>query len=226
MARLDGSDQFIMGSNSSGKAAPPHLRRIPPFLLDTTEVTVAQYKSILPNWTPPTSILTVPSPAGFPASGVCFDEAVSVAEAMGKRLPDEAEFEYAATAGGSRESASGGAANAAAGFGPAGAWEEDRVDLDPKHPLFGLCSNVAEWTASWLDSYPGTPDNTEPAAGRRVVRGGDLTVMDGRPDPAADAFDPRHRVGLIRQTWKPGIGFRWRRSPKPRLEPEAFPAVR
>jgi serine/threonine protein kinase len=225
MARLDGSDQFIMGSSSSGKVAPPHVRRIPAFLLDPTEVTVAQYKSVLPTWKPPKSILPVLPPKNFPATGVCFDEAVSVAEALGKRLPDEAEFEYAATAGGSRESPGAVALQAAAGVGPVEA-TLDRVDLDPRHPIWGLCSNAAEWTASWFDSYPGAPGNSEPAAARRVVRGGDLTVMDGKPDPAADAFAPRGRIGVIRQTWKRGLGFRCARSPKPRLEPEDFPTVR
>ncbi len=226
MARLQGSEQFNMGSTASDRGTPLHVRRVPPFLLDTTEVTVAQYKTILPTWKPPKSILPVPQPGDFPATCVSFDEAVSVAEAMGKRLPDEAEYEYAATAGGSRESPSLESTNAAAALGPAGAWTADCVELDRKHPIYGLCSNVAEWTATWFDNYPGSPANTESAASRRIVRGGDLSVIDGNEDLTPDAFDPRRRIGLIRQTWKPGLGFRCARSPKPRLEAEDFPAAR
>jgi formylglycine-generating enzyme required for sulfatase activity len=120
--------------------------------------------------------------ASLPAERVTWTEAVQYCQAIGGRLPTEAEWEYAARAGttGSR-------------YGPAAkiAWFKDnRTDEAETHTIakmganaWGLhdtLGNVAEWVADWYDPvYYGTggrQDPGGPASGRlRVRRGGDFT---------------------------------------------------
>jgi formylglycine-generating enzyme required for sulfatase activity len=224
MALVPGRDDFVIGSPALPGIAPPHHRRVPSFLLDTTEVTIGMCKTKLPDWKPLGENMTILPPADFAVFGVSHDQALALAELLGKRLPDETEYEYAATSGGTRDFPWGTAATAPPwSIGPVGAVAEDRVDLDPSHPIFGLCSNVAEWTCSWHTLYPGHAERAAAQAKqRRVVRGGDSTVLDGTPDFDPVRCSPRNRLGVIRQTWKPGLGLRCARSVKPRLEPDDF----
>src|SRR5262249_26877244 len=100
MALFKGGD-FTMGIAELGLTSHfwPHSRRVDAFFLDTTEVSVGAYRRVFkknpfpnhPGFNPPlTDAVT----------NVTFDEAVWYAENVGKRLPDEAEYEFAATAAG------------------------------------------------------------------------------------------------------------------------------
>ena len=94
MALVAANDDYPMGSDQL-QGVPLHRRRVPAFYLDLTEVTAHKFFSKRPkpaDWEYPDS---------FPITGVSWDEAVAYAEAFGKRLMDETEYEIAATRGGS-----------------------------------------------------------------------------------------------------------------------------
>src|SRR5262249_8853693 len=116
-------------------------------------------------------------------------------------------------------------------FGAAGTPAFDHTNTKP--PVYGLFSNVAEWTLSWHTLAPGNPAPAEQFyspemqarfAGARIVRGGPFAVLGGKSDIGIRAGDfqwnPRHRHSISRDLHHPGLGFRCARSAQPRfLEP-------
>jgi formylglycine-generating enzyme required for sulfatase activity len=215
--------EFTMGSKDFGLGiAPPHLRKVEAFYLDKTEVTVAAYRSVrkaIPE------LLRAHSPKDEDAvSFVTFDAAVRCAEQMGKRLPDEAEYEFAATnAGKSRFPWEGDFdVRTPWTFGPVGSQVYDR--LSANSAVCGLYSNVAEWTNSWNAPYPSVERHHQwllMFRNQRVVRGGPYSVVEGKPRPLKrDEWQFRnasYRHGIDRDKAYPGLGFRCARSFKPRF---------
>ncbi len=199
--------------------------RIPAFYLDTTEVLTRDYHAWLlgegAGRQPPKQ------PPDHPAGWVDWDRAVAYAEWLGKRLPDEAEYEYAATACGKARFPWGGARGPLkAGtwaFGRAGQPEQDRLALPGEPAVYGLYSNVAEWTSSWSGQHP-ERDLTFVPAQHRVVRGGPMSVVRGKVQLPDDVQGPRERFSLPITTEEPGLGFRCARSTRPRLEAKDFVA--
>jgi formylglycine-generating enzyme required for sulfatase activity len=223
MCLVPGADRFAMGSNDN-LATPLHVRRIPAFYLDPHEMTLKTYRKTISDFNFPESHVTPPD--DHAVAFVSWDEAVACAEAQGKRLPDEAEYEFAATAGGGSRFPWGDSPEAIRGwsFGPAGKGPRP-VSFPGQPPLFGLYDNVAEWTSSWLGPYPGQKGSRRLDPSERVVRGGPLSVVRRTPDPKQGRWDPRDRLGLQAPLRFPGLGFRCARSAKPRLRPEDFVAV-
>jgi formylglycine-generating enzyme len=130
----------------------------------------------------------------FPVVQVAYEDAVACAKWAGKRLPTEAEWEFAARGG-----VSGGAFTWGAELKPGGRWEaniwegnfpnrntaEDGfAGLAPVgsfHPnqfgLYDMTGNVWEWCADWYadDFYKNSPRENPLGAGNgteRVIRGG------------------------------------------------------
>ena len=113
--------------------------------------------------------------AKLPAENITWDNARSYCQAVGMRLPTEAEWEYAARAGskGSRYSdldgiawysANGGSTTHDVAGKQANAWG-----------LYDMLGNVWEWVADWYDQYPtgSATDPPGPGSGRfRSLRGG------------------------------------------------------
>src|SRR5206468_3757283 len=132
----------------------PHRRRVPAFYLDPTEVTVRDYCRVTQGFRYPEG---APMPPDHPVTFVSWLDAVSYAEEVGKRLPDEAEYDLAATAGGRRRFPWGDTSPPAGGWevGPVGTPAYDRLRLDGQPAVLGLFSNAAEWTGSWFAPYPG-----------------------------------------------------------------------
>src|SRR5262249_2093226 len=151
-------------------------------------------------------------------------------ERIGKRLPDEAEYEFAATGGGKLKYPWGDEFRLAGEwtFGPVRQPDFDRTRTQPK--VYGLYSNVAEWTTFWMYPYPSahplplaanpSPDMHALVREARVVRGGAYSVVEGSPGGEELSWGPRFRHGITRKEAHPGLGFRCARSARPRfLEP-------
>jgi formylglycine-generating enzyme required for sulfatase activity len=227
MAWIEGSGDFAMGLAGSMDTTPHH-RRVPSFFIDPTECSVADYRALNGGKAPLTPAWR-PVPDDHAVTHY-YDAAQYRAERAGKRLPTEAEYEYAATGGGrwrfpwGDEPPSGGEQQE---IGPVGTPAWDRLDVTP--PVFGLVSNVAEWTSTWYARYPkyrpGELRETFTPRDHRVVRGGDAAVIAGDGAVTAERRDPRGRQHAQLFSVRPGLGFRCVRSVKPRWEPEDFEAV-
>ena len=225
MVRLAGSESFVVGTNEI-MDAPAHRRRVPAFWIDRQEVAVAEYAA--------NGAINIPAemmskPATHAVAYISCDEAVAWAEACGKRLPTEAEFEFAATTGGLQTFPWGDDLPVLErwSIGTVGIGDYDRTAGNP--PLLGLYSNVGEWTSTWMQYYPslkslGIQTPYEPRD-HRVVRGVPPSVIDG--DKLGDDWKlgPRQRVMCARSSRNGGIGFRCARSARPHLTRDDFERI-
>ena len=195
-----------------------------PFYMDTHEFTVAEYREFVGKGQLPKHIRESDT-ADTEAIWLRYDRAIAVAEKVGKRLPTEAEYEYAATHGGTSEFPWGAwnkkveaKGSAIKKWGDVGSPSFDRLDVSP--PVYGLSSNVAEWTTSWVVKGPkhegSLIDEYTSPRHYRIARGGDLTVVHGDPTVTRKNRDSKIRSVLPRVETYRGLGFRCVRSKKPR----------
>jgi hypothetical protein len=214
MARFPGGKHFILGCDELAEAQPPHVQSVAAFFLDVHEVTIGEYRAARGSL--PLNLRESPGD-DFAVTDVNYDEALRCAEVMGKRLPTEAEYEWAATMGGMRKFPWGDDKERIEGwpFLVVGQPDFDRTPTEP--PVYGLYSNVAEWTTTWHLHYPTTLPIAFPEDYRstRTVRGGPYSVVMGKPDQKECLWGPRYRHGVsIDRAW-PGLGFRCARSAEP-----------
>lgn len=175
---------FNMGSSDGEKDEQPvHKVCLKGFWMGRYEVTQTQYQQMMGN-----------NPSKFrwpsnPVEQVSLGDAKGFAEEMSHstgtkvRLPSEAEWEYACSAGGTHETYCG-----SGGKPDRLAWHYGNSGKQP-HPvgqlaannwgLYDMSGNVEEWTQDcWNGSYNGAPDDGSAwksgDCGRRVVRGGSL----------------------------------------------------
>jgi formylglycine-generating enzyme required for sulfatase activity len=230
MARISATARFRMGAEHLRGLAPPHTRRVPAFYIDPTEFTIGQRKQAIGSF--PIRELCLPEDLADDHAAVCltWGEVVDLAERVGKRLPSEGEWEVVATLGGRRKFSWGeGPLPASWEYGPVGQDGADRVDMDAERPVYGMFSNVAEWTGSTYTLYPATNAMglPLPIGGRndKVVRGGPDSVMNRMPVQKEWKEGPCDRKSMVPAAVKPGLGFRCVRSAKPRLTAADFEAV-
>jgi formylglycine-generating enzyme required for sulfatase activity len=239
MARFEGSDNFEAGLPDVPQLLR-HTRKIDPFYLDTHEVTVAEVRAEFGGTFPG----NIPPPAasgdGFPMTGTLFDYAVWCAERMGKRLPTEFEFEFAATNGGTTNFP----------------WGDDERDIPldvssirdkqfdktaGEPPVYGLLTNGAEITISSYLPYPGLAEATAKelqtqipgvsplgkspatlAAASDMQLFNVMTLRGGIPVVTADAeAEFKRTASRARYSWHrtqtgERVGFRFARSKSPR----------
>jgi formylglycine-generating enzyme required for sulfatase activity len=159
---------FMMGcspgdTECDSDEKPAHSETVSLFYMDATEVTQAQYRQAMGT-----------NPSHFsgcencPVESVDWNQARDYCSRVGKRLPTEAEWEYAAR---------GGTTGARYGDLDAIAWYSKNSGskthpVGQKQPnaygLYDMLGNVYEWTSDgWSDNY-----NASRSADRRVVRGG------------------------------------------------------
>jgi len=169
---------FQMGSKKGDSDEKPiHTVTVSSFYMDKTEVTQAQYRKVMGK-----NSSYFSGCDDCPVENVNWHDANEYAKRVGKRLPTEAEWEYAARGG-----------NKANGYQYAGsnnirevAWYSKNSGsqthpVGQKQPnelgLYDMSGNVWEWCSDWYDDdyYSNSPQNNPqgPNSGtRRVLRGG------------------------------------------------------
>ncbi len=205
---------FVMGAPDGQGGAneqPQHVVSLASFALDKTEVTVAQYATFFASLQAdqqcsaangPTFTCARPDVAGAcnwavaglekqPVNCVDWFQATAYCAWAGKRLPTEAEWEYAARSGGLAQTYPWGDQPAdctwailddgsGAGGGCGGGGTAQPCSKAAGNSVQGACDlagNVSEWCADWYDLYESvtTTDPAGPVAspeGTRVLRGG------------------------------------------------------
>ncbi len=167
---------FQMGSNSDyDDEKPVHTVTVSSFYMDKTEVTQAEYRKVMGK-----------NPSKFsgcddcPVENVSWHDANEYAKKVGKRLPTEAEWEYAARGG-----------NKSKGYRYSGSNDLDAVgwydnnSSGKTHPvaqkqpnelgLYDMSGNVWEWCSDRYGDYSSS-SQTDPQGSNsgeyRVLRGG------------------------------------------------------
>ena len=180
--------EFLMGSDSEGDHSPVHKVYVDSFYMDKYEVTNAQYLRFceatghrLPEFRGMDGFRCGPDYPNHPVVGVSWHDAVAYAAWCGKRLPTEAEGEYAARGGavgmsypnGETLHPSDGNYTESGKGGPVavGSYPSNGFGL---HDMQG---NVVEWVWDLYDPdyYSSSPSANPlgPGSGRfRVIRGG------------------------------------------------------
>jgi formylglycine-generating enzyme required for sulfatase activity len=200
MVRIPGGT-FMMGcppgdKEHGGNETPVHQVTVNAFWMDAKPVTQAQYQKVMNRNPSHTS-----GGPGCPVEQVSWADAQSYCAKVGKRLPTEAEWEFAAR---------GGAAGGRHGDLDAVAWHKKNSGgkthpVGQKQPnaygLYDMLGNVWEWCADWYAPYTSAPaDNPHgPGTGQtRVARGGSWS-SDPWGVRACSRFrvDPTHRSGDV-----------------------------
>jgi formylglycine-generating enzyme required for sulfatase activity len=230
--------KFIMGRDFRGGislertlSSPAHDRAVASFYLDRTEVTVGQFEKVRSLPLELKNDASLPDFKNYPVTFISFPKALETAEMMGKRLPTETEYEFAATDAGRRDYPWGDDAgkleDISWGPAPVGTPAFDRSPAGVQ----GLYSNIAEWTESLGVRYTpalhpsilrfktGGEDYFKQFLNNRVARGGPSWMFHPN-SPREPLLGPRSRAFLDQNQANPSLGFRCARSEKPRfLEP-------
>jgi formylglycine-generating enzyme required for sulfatase activity len=196
--------EFVMGSTGEeglDDERPQHLVRIAPFYLDKYEASNALYALFDPGHHFPEG------EENLPVTMVSWDRAAAFAKWAGKRLPTEAEWEYAATGGEGFRFPWG------SDWDPARLnWSEngERDGFDGPAPVdafpqgvspfgvFNMSGNVWEWVSDWYGPYPSdsssSPSGSDSGT-RRGLRGGawDIGLPAMHRCRYREARWPRHR---------------------------------
>ncbi len=119
-----------------------------------------------------------------PVECVTWYDAVSFCEAVGGRLPTEAEWEYAARGGSPSRFGCGNEYDCLVELAWFGAKHKQLVKgMEPNAlGVYDMLGNVEEWTADVYDLY-GSPRNTEGTS--RTVRGGSFLAKEDPPRVSA-----------------------------------------
>lgn len=224
MALFDGSSTFLVGVESDEFSE--RVQPVRSFFLDTHEVTVGEiisHSKVLPSALRGKKKEELPG-NDFPLDSVLYDEAVMLAEEMGKRLPTEWEYEFASTNGGTTRYPWGSVPpSAEPNSSPqaVGQPEYDRTPTNP--PVFGLFSGVAEYVDS---RYAPDPKFTAANSFASEVPGQFVGIRGGSLSPNSQnqlmIYGPRFRTGYARRLIPEGVGFRCAKSRSPRLTAEDF----
>jgi formylglycine-generating enzyme required for sulfatase activity len=209
---------FTMGSDNGQSAeAPAHQVKLSPYYIDQHEVTVRQYGHFLretPHHRAPSRIGSAeeksqPDSESFPIVNISASDAQAYAEWAMKRLPTEAQWEFAARSTDSRlypwgtEPLAKAARRPTRKVGPVMTLPED---VSP-YGVHDLAGNALEWTHDWFDSKfyaqiaNAIVDNPTGPSVRPRSR---LLVVKGGSDTGRVSF----RQGLSAETRLPYLGFR------------------
>jgi iron(II)-dependent oxidoreductase len=183
--------KFIMGKDSERGAnfGPAHTVYVDSFYMDEHEVTNRQYLEFceatgykLPEFWGMDVFHSSENYLDYPVVGINWYDAQKYAAWAGKRLPTEAEWEYAARGGlVQNEFPDGNTWDTPLRWNEAGTWENQTVQVKNFKPngygLFDMGGNVWEWVMDryqydyYLESPESNPEGPE-QGGNRVIRGG------------------------------------------------------
>jgi serine/threonine-protein kinase len=175
---------YLMGRNNAWdpEASPAHEVNVSAFYIDRLPVTRGEFRDFMqaskrpdvPEWRDDNPL---PDQDKWPATEVTWDEAYAFCHARGKRLPSEAEWEYAARGTDGRLYPWGEEFNPAAvnsresGIGrpePVGARPANRSAFD----VADMSGNVWQWCADDYRPYPGRKSDFTVPSGAKSIRGG------------------------------------------------------
>jgi len=184
---------FMMGcemadADCDADARPAHEVTVPPFAIEKTEVTEAQFQACITATQCDMTIAPMTGVGNAPVRGVTWENARKYCAFAGRRLPTEAEWERAARGAGATPFPWGSAGadcatrantlSCAQGVVPADALSGGATD----EGLLHMGGNVREWVSDWYSStyYASLParsiDPQGPSiGGERVTRGGSYT---------------------------------------------------
>jgi formylglycine-generating enzyme required for sulfatase activity len=180
---------FEMGDHLDGmsSALPVHTVELDAFYMDVHEVTVGQFKQFVnetgysyDRWN---RVATYAPGDEYPMVYVSWNDATAYAKWAGKRLPTEAEWEYAARGGlvGKRYPGGDEISHDDANYGG----KVGKARVVGSYPangygLYDMAGNVWEWCQDWYgsDYYSNSPTKNPPGpdtGSYRVLRGGSWT---------------------------------------------------
>jgi hypothetical protein len=205
------------------EASPPHQVELAAYYIDRCEVTNAQYARFVAatGAAAPLNWGGQKPPAGaenLPVTEVTWFDAMWYAIWAGKRLPTEPEWEKAARGTDGRRYPWGNSddenrRNKDSGkLVPVGQYPQG---LSP-YGIADLGGNAWEWTADWVDEYPGTAAKSIHFGRKyKVVRGGGGEYLYG----IANTGNTTQRARLLSYGAHDFVGFRCAKSVEPRQEP-------
>ncbi len=180
--------EFMMGAEAENDWGPVHKVVLDSFYMDKYEVTNAQYFEFcqatdhrLPEFWGMDKYRSGPRYPNHPVIGISYGDASDYAEWIGKRLPTEAEWEYAAKGGMDEWNYPTGEDldTTFANYNHSGKGAPVRVGSYPAngYGLYDMAGNVWEFVSDFyaLDYYGNSPESnpTGPADGKVIViRGG------------------------------------------------------
>lgn len=179
MVLVQGGD-FLMGSDEGDELSrPAHFVSINPFFIDRTEVTNESYRKFVDatGYDPPATWKDGVFANGeeeMPVTGVTWYDAAAFAAWAGKRLPTEAEWEFAARGSDGRKYPWG------------NEWDPSIANVDntikslrrvgegaaTPTGIYDMAGNAWEWTASDARSYPGGIEFPKSRLRLKIIRGG------------------------------------------------------
>ena len=190
---------FQMGSNNGfSDEQPVHTETVGAFLMDEFEVTVDQYAACVSAGkctaadTGGSCNAGVAGRGNHPINCVDWNQADAYCTSLGKRLPTEVEWEYAARGTDGRKYPWGNAAPASQLCWSGGGTNRSSTCAVGSYPSgkspFGvqdMAGNVWEWTSSlYTDDY-----NSAPTGTARVIRGGSWSSYASSDGRSADRRD-------------------------------------
>ncbi len=175
--------EFIMGENNRSPDESPRRKVfVPAFYIDKYEVTNEEFKKVFPDYNFPKE------QARYPVTGISWDEAMSYAARVGKRLPTETEWEKAARGEDGREYPWGNEfsesyCNSKEKNLDSPAAVGSYISGVSPYGCFDMAGNMYEWVSDWYQRYEGNQFiRKEYGQIYRVLRGGSFMT---------DKFDVR-----------------------------------
>ncbi|TKG91914.1 formylglycine-generating enzyme family protein [Puteibacter caeruleilacunae] len=257
MVKFEGGSFLMGSDNGLPNEKPIHEQTVEPFFIDKSPVTVAEFSKFVDatkyvteaekfgdsgvfnftlgkwellkgaNWKKPLGPSGEEAKDNHPVTHVSWNDAVAYAQWAGKRLPTEAEWEFAARSGkNSDQKFSWGATLQIDGQYKSNVWQGEITDQTAKDGylytspvgafgeteagLTDMGGNVWNWCADTYAIYPGNPQAVPYDNNIKVIRGGSF-FYDANGE---DSFSVSGRAQNSHETSLFNTGFRCAKSAK------------